>query len=76
MVAKTKYTMQDTNSKIRQATGREGKKMYQVNAKGYSAAYYKSRAEADTLAEKLAALNIPHSIRNIDYWHMIAKCAK
>lgn len=50
--------------------------MYQVNAKGYSAAYYKSRAEADTLAEKLTALNIPHSIRNIDYWHMIAKFAK
>lgn len=50
--------------------------MYQVNAKGYSAAYYKSREEAVTLAEKLAELNIPHSIRNIDYWHMIYKCSK
>ena len=50
--------------------------MYQVNAKGYSAAYYKTKAEATALAEKLAALNIPHSIRNIDYWRMVAKCAK
>ena len=50
--------------------------MYQVNAKGYQPAYYSDRACAEELADKLASLKIPHSIRHIDYWRMIAKSAK
>ena len=50
--------------------------MYQVNAKGYQPAYYSDHGRAEELAEKLAPLKIPHSIRHIDYWRMIAKSVK
>ena len=50
--------------------------MYQVNAKGYKPSYYASREDAKELGCKLAALSIPHSIRELDYWHVLVKIGK
>nr|DAV16892.1 MAG TPA: hypothetical protein [Caudoviricetes sp.] len=47
--------------------------LYQVNARGYSPAYYKTAGEAAELVNALERLQIPHNIRIISRWRKMAR---